>query len=536
MLALLIVVLTAIGWLFDWERAREQASIDAAVDGEIQALALTGLLDRYRALPRLWANDERTARWLRDGDTLALKEVLPSWTYQSGAYAVGVFDAAGEVLVWRDREAGRLCPGQLPPALAEQVRQGSLGRYHSQGPDGRPLYWFATGVRDAGFAGSVVALVDMAELQQQWVIANHPLAVVDSEGVVVLSNEPQWDGLSQTDILQQLTRGSVVHRQPLQVLGWTLLSIERVDVGRVWFVPALGLALGVIVWLGLGRVFRRQLQIIQAERLQMAAALRLERQVERRTRALRAEVEQRQQAQRQLEAAQAEREQTAKLAAIGQLSTTLSHEYNQPIATISTYAQNGRRLLELGRLGAVEKNLDLIVEQTQRMSMLSKTLLGFARRSDSVLTWVDWRQCAREAEVLLQPRLRRHSDWAVVGPPALVKADVIALTQVFLNLMTNALDALRDTPGSLGLEGAWRGGVFEITCWDTGAGVDPAVAESLFEPFATTKPMGSGLGLGLSLVNDLMHRFGGEVRCNANTPTGSRFTLSFPHAKDALTP
>lgn len=260
----------------------------------------------------------------------------------------------------------------------------------------------------------------------------------------------------------------------------------------------------------------------------------LERQVEKRTRDLRQEVVQRQQAQRQLEAAQAEREQTAKLAAIGQLSTTLSHEYNQPIATISTYAQNAKRLQAMGRHQAVDKNLDLIVEQTRRMATLSKTLLGFARRSDSELVWVDWKKCATEAEVLLKPRFRQQGiQWRVDGPDAQVHADSIALTQVFLNLMTNALDAMRDHQGSIGLTASWQRSNFQIICWDQGAGVDPDLVDRLFTPFETTKPMGSGLGLGLALVKDLMHRFGGSVACQPRTGGGSQFVLQFNKARES---
>ena len=538
MLFILTLVLSAAAWLYDWERASDRARASAATDAEVQVLALNALLDRYRSLPRLWAEDTQTTNWVRRGNLYALKQKATDWTYLSGAYATGVYNADGESLVWVDRESGRGRIELLPDQISRAVRQGSLGRGSLIDAAGRPLYLFAAPVRGAAYLGAILVVVDLSQLEQQWVIANHPLVVVDQLGDVIVTNVEAIKG-QPFAATSRYDRGWVTHQVRLPVMGWTLWSIERIDMGRGWVVPAMGALVGLVLWLTLARVFRRQIQSVQQERLQKSVSLRLERQVSLRTRDLRLEIEERQQAQRKLEAAQAEREQTAKLAAIGQLSTTLSHEYNQPIATVRTYAQNAQKLLAMGKHDTVADNLGFIVEQTERMSMLSKTLLGFARRSDSQLSWVDWQVSAREASILLLPRCRiQQVELQISGPPARLKADSIALTQVLLNLLSNALDAVRDTDDAqIGLTGQWAGDGFQLRCTDNGPGVADAVKDQLFEPFATTKPQGSGLGLGLSLVHDLMQRFDGQVQAVSGPDgSGATFILTFNHAQPASEP
>lgn len=216
MLALFVVLMTAIAWLYDFERAREQALEKARIDAEIQSLALTATLDRFRGLPSLWSSDTRTAAMIRSQGGLGAPTL--DWLYQTGSFAVGVFDSSGQVVDWQDRQSGALRPERLVGQLLSQTRQGRLGRYKTTGSDGRPLYWFASAVRDGGYVGSVVVVVDLSELQQQWVIANHPLAVIDSMSEILLTNEPTWLGREFESVLtaSEYARGWVVHYEQFE--------------------------------------------------------------------------------------------------------------------------------------------------------------------------------------------------------------------------------------------------------------------------------------------------------------------------------
>ena len=502
LLALVTIVATAIAALYDAGRARDEALQIARVDSQLQSLALQSVLDRYRGLPEIWSREPTLVRAVQLKDRAVLSRRGQQLTYLSGAYATGFFDTQGQLISWSDRNSVSPPFIQLPDQLRTPALQQRLGRLFVQ-DNNRPLYAFASGV---GRQGVVVVMVDLTAIQEQWGLLTHPVAVVDQTGQVILSNQAQWIG-APLDVPADW----VSTRQRLSVEGWQLVSLSSVDLQRIWVVVALGLTSGILVWGLMSRGFRRQLIEVRDQRLRQAGALRLERQVKART--------------RELELAQASQIQTAKLAAIGQMSTTLAHEYNQPIATIQTYAENAQQFLQRDQVEPVRDNLHHIVRQAQRMGTLSKTLLTFARRPDAEHSMVGWQATLNEALILLKPRLdQQHVQVEVMGVEAQVWAGPVRLTQVWLNLLTNALDALRETPNGHIQIRYDATGVVEFR--DNGPGIASDVQRSLFEPFVTTKPAGSGLGLGLALVRDLMRQFQGDIEC-VDATQGACFKLTF---------
>lgn len=502
LLALVTLLATAVAALYDAERAREEARQIAAVDSQLQSLALQSVLERYRGLPEIWSREPSLVRAMARPDQASLAVRGQQLTYLSGAWATGFFDAQGRVISWSDRAGAQVPFDRLPDALRVPASQQRLGRMFIR-YQGRPLYAFASGV---GRLGSIVVFVDLTSIQEQWGLLTHPVAVVDANRNVILSNRADWIGGPL-----EPPSDWVVTQQRLSVEDWTLHSLSAVDLQRIWVVVALGLATGILVWGLLSRFFRRQLAEVRDQRLRQASALRLERQVRART--------------RELTLAQESQIQTAKLAAIGQMSTTLAHEFNQPIATIQTYAENAQQFLNRDQLDPVRDNLGHIIRQTQRMGTLSKTLLSFARRPDADHSLVGWQSTLNEALILLKPRIdQQQVSIEITGHEQPVWAGPVRLTQVWLNLLTNALDALRETPAPRIQIDRVDSGVIEIR--DNGSGIAPDVQRTLFEPFVTTKPAGSGLGLGLALIRDLMRQFGGEVECLGGSQ-GACFRLQF---------
>lgn len=503
LLFLVILISGSVAVLYEMERSRDRAAELARVDAALQSLALDSFLNRFRALPQILSKEPAVMQAVQARNVEPLDQRGLQTTYLSGAWGVGFFDPLGEMISWVDRGDDQPRFESVPDSLVQPAIQQRLGRWYSS--DLPTQYAFASGV---GRDGGVLVVVDLSEIQDQWGILDHPVAVTDSAGQVVLSNRPQWLG----DSLPELS-GWQVSRQALPAMGWELHSITRPSYNGIWVVVALSVTIGMLLSLALSRFFRRQLAALQEERQQRATALRLERLVNQRTQAL--------------TRAQEAQIQTAKLAAIGQMSTTLTHEYNQPIATIQTYAANAQRFAAMGQIDSVEQNLAHILKQAERMGALSKTLLSFARRPQADLDLIDWRDPLNEALILLKHRIDQQGvTIEVEGSDQPVWAGPIRLTQVFVNLLTNALDALHDHPEPrIQIQARFEQSVI-LRFSDNGPGLSHTLAGQVFEPFVTTKPAGSGLGLGLALVRDLMRQFEGDIEWLPDAD-GACFELTF---------
>ena len=232
--------------------------------------------------------------------------------------------------------------------------------------------------------------------------------------------------------------------------------------------------------------------------------------------------------------------QAGKLAAIGQLSAGVAHEINNPLAIILTERQllldaMARRPVEQPEFN--EQFADSMAQidvQVQRCKRITQNLLRFARRTESVLETVDINQFIREVIDLMEREARANgikffTELDENLPPLL--SDPSQLQQVFLNLLTNAIDAHDGKPyGSIRIrtrsEGNEKG--VHIAFADTGTGIAPENVEKIFDPFFTTKPVGKGTGLGLSICYSIMQHLGGNIGVHSEPGEGSEFKLFLP--------
>ncbi len=215
-----------------------------------------------------------------------------------------------------------------------------------------------------------------------------------------------------------------------------------------------------------------------------------------------------------------------KLATVGQLTASIAHEVNNPIAVIQGNLDLVRELLGPAAAARVAPELKLVDEQIERMRLIATQLLQFARPAEFA-GYVDQVDTARLLEDCLL--LARHQiagggvdverDCRATRKPAINRHE---LQQVLVNLMVNALQAMPDG-GTLGLATADMGedGV-EIRIADTGAGLAPELIERLFQPFVTRRPDGTGLGLWISRT--LVERYGGDIVAG-NSGNGAVFTV-----------
>jgi len=248
----------------------------------------------------------------------------------------------------------------------------------------------------------------------------------------------------------------------------------------------------------------------------------LERQVEERTDALK-------QAQSQLV-------QSERLASLGQLSASIAHEINNPLAGILTFAKLLIRTLEAGAPDEASralclKNLALIQRETERCTVIVRNLLDFARERPLELREIDPVAALEEALSLTGHKM------ALAGievkkrftEAALVRADFGQLRQAFVNILLNACDAMPQggtlTLGCRALSGE---GAVEISIADTGVGIRPENLSRIFDPFFTTKEKGTGLGL--SVVYGIVQKHGGTMRVQSSPGAGTTMTIRLPLA------
>jgi two-component system C4-dicarboxylate transport sensor histidine kinase DctB len=246
------------------------------------------------------------------------------------------------------------------------------------------------------------------------------------------------------------------------------------------------------------------------------------------------EIEERRRAEANLRQTQDELIQAAKLAVLGQLAAGINHELNQPLAAIRAYAENARRFIALTRHDKADANLEQIVELTERMADISAQLRQFSRKSSERQEAISVQACIDYALRLFQSRLREGNISIIQDWPAetlWVKGDLVRLEQVLVNLIGNALQAMKTVAApqlTLGAYAHQQQVIISVT--DNGPGIPEEHLGQIFEPFFTTKAPGSGLGLGLSISSRIMDDLGGKLQA-ANQPEGGAcFTITLPHS------
>jgi C4-dicarboxylate-specific signal transduction histidine kinase len=219
--------------------------------------------------------------------------------------------------------------------------------------------------------------------------------------------------------------------------------------------------------------------------------------------------------------------QTERLAAMGTLAAGLAHEINNPLQCLMLELDTGRRAVTtLPPSEARSLLAELITrasESAERIREITSAVRLFAH-PDSIMTGLlDIRSPVEAALRIAAPAIRERATVKVdLGELTLVTANEGALAQVFLNLLTNAAQAIGDgapEQNEISVAIDLVDDHVRITVTDTGSGIPPALLGRIFEPFFTTKPVGQGMGLGLSISHDIVRSFGGTIRAY-NAPGG----------------
>ncbi len=343
-------------------------------------------------------------------------------------------------------------------------------------------------------------------------------AVNESE----LSNGSIWEALTGNPKINYL-----VVRKPILTIG--LESVLFIDTASaLWQAKKITSLVAAIILLTIVTaiaIFQRRRRFVERLEAEQKLTSELDRRV-----ALRSA---------ELERAQNELVQSAKLSALGKMSLGISHELNQPVASIQNFSVNAMKLLASSRTEETLENLKEIETQTVRMSRIISNLRDFSRRDALPSEPVDICKIIRDVLRMLDHRIQQEGAYISTTNterPVFVVGGQVRLQQVFTNLIANALDAVKfqqDKHIRIALIQPSDNSV-KISVQDNGPGLsDPS---RIFEPFYTTKTGedGDGLGLGLSIAYGFVESFGGSLRATNSEDGGALLTLILSAAENAV--
>ncbi|MEQ8354730.1 MAG: ATP-binding protein [Kiloniellaceae bacterium] len=594
LLACLGVVLLTRFWAGDL--FLEQTRSRAAAKLDLYASNLSGALGRYQSVPKLLALHGDVVALFQstdDPESRARANLLTETVNRLiGAEDTYLMDAGGTTFAASNWDSDRPFVGHnfsFRPYF-QQAMQGRLGRYFALGTtSGKRGYYFASRVsappsQGGGALGAVVVKVSLDDIEAAWTASDEDVIVTDPHGVIFISSQPDWrfrslaplDAAALEDIAEKRRYEAVDLRpldlarrsrgaKPVQLLtvggmaapagageyvmvsqqmleaGWTLHVLVSTDLARSQTMTAMvvaALACALLV-LFATVILQRRGRLVERIAFQSRASEELERHVAERTADLTAanvqlerEIGERQAAEAELRQAQDDLIQAGKLAALGQMSAALSHEFNQPLAAIRSYADNAQLLIERNREAEACGNLRLIKDLTARMAEISKHLMTFARKPRRELRPVALVEVLKQTLDFLRIRLERAGAEVTVDQPdagLTVCAGQVRLQHVILNLVANALDAMRNLPRPrLTITVREEAGRVSIRVRDQGPGIADDQLGRIFDPFFTTKEVGEGLGLGLSISYNIVKDFDGVLRAENHPEGGAVFIIELP--------
>ncbi|MCF6289476.1 MAG: ATP-binding protein [Desulfobacterales bacterium] len=227
----------------------------------------------------------------------------------------------------------------------------------------------------------------------------------------------------------------------------------------------------------------------------------------------------------------------AKLASLGQISTGIAHEINQPLSFIRVIYESTLRDFDLGRVDMEELRDDFreALRQVSRISALTGQLRTFGRPDTDIFEPVALPAVLDKTMILMGERMRRHNIDLRLDTPSdlpLVRGNANKLEQVFINLLQNAMDAMElEQSGKVMVE-MFRDGSHRVTTTfsDSGPGISTELQGKIFEPFFTTKEVDKGTGLGLAIVYGIIREHHGSIRYEPVPGGAGRFVFTLPVA------
>lgn len=568
----------AVGWA-GYVSALDQLEQRGRSDLALASDRLTGELGRYRELAVLMADHPEVTQVV-SGAGADVSQLLRTTADKTGSLDILVVSQTGHELASASGVGARMHNGA---PYFERAMDGALGVFHRVSARyTQRTFLFAAPIfaQDGPVIGAVIVVVNVNAVEAVWRGARPTVFFTDELGVTFISNRSEMvlmarGGETGPDSTRDIGRGTSAEYS-LDTLR-PFLTFQQNDVGgrAVWtvqgqrYVPQdalyLSLPLPVIqmtgealldvapartlarlqagvaaaICLAFGAMLflatERRRTLAQANALLEGAVETRTAELSRANTELRREVRERVAAEAQLKKAHTDLVQAGKLSALGQMSAGISHELNQPLMAIRSYAENAEVFLERGKADVAGQNLSRIADLARRMGRIIRNLRAFAKQENEGMADVVLADVVTAALEIIEARARDGGVaiiWQPPEVPLIVRGGEVRLQQVVLNLVSNAMDAMegQDTPCKIEIDTQRHDDRIDLYVRDTGPGLDEP--DRIFDPFYSTKmvtPDGAGqdgMGLGLSISYGLVQSFGGIIR-GRNHPTGGAiFTVT----------
>ncbi len=550
------------------------------------ASGLQGSLLRYEPLTSLLADKVDVKLLLSNPQNEAqvnrVNQQFRSIAQDIDASDIYVMDLAGMTVAasnYRDKTSFIGRNFNFRPYFREAI-QGTSARYFALGTTSlKRGYYFASPVQNGTRAIGVVAIkIGVEEIEADWQGSGADIFVADPDGIIFMASREEWLFKSLNPLSSQaLARIKASKRYPIDRLsdlqfdvaasgvadatfatvavengsevylanqrfmpdaGWTLHVMLPRTLADNRTLTALAVATLVLLLLLLILTFilQRRARLVRDIAAGARAQEQLELRVAERTNDLNIanenltkEVSERRLAEQQLLSTQNELIQAGKLAVLGQMSAALSHELNQPLTAIKSYAENARTYLKRNKIEQASQNIGHISEMADRMAELGSHLRNFARKPKQAIEAVGLGTVLEGVKNIIGPRLKSENttlDHSNLDDRLVVSAGRYRLQQVLLNLINNAVDAMSELEKPVvTVFSEIRGDEVALCVRDQGPGLNDKVSKQLFDPFFTTKGVNQGLGLGLSISYNIVQDFGGAITAENHPEGGAVFTV-----------
>lgn len=577
----LVSLIASVAWV--WQSGYARLTTQNHQQLDIFATHLQSQLQRFNAIPKLLFDQQlivTTLTNLHDRQLGALtNRYLARVNATIAASDTYLIDLSGTTIAasnWRNAQTFVGKNFAFRPYFQQAV-MGKQGRYFALGTtSGERGYYFSSPVEQQGkIIGVIVVKMDLSQIEKEWTGKKSHFMVTDDDNIIFISNQKSWllhslkpltaiqlsqiddsrryggksiaalnfsGSLQEQQALLQLTTSSLLPSNYLAMskampsAGWTVrVFTPLTPIFRDLFLTVL--LLSSLFWVlnvRLNLSIHKSLRAKEKEVMRIKAKDNLKEEVKRRTADLNSEIIERQKMEQTLRDTQKELIQAAKLAVLGQLSASISHELNNPLAAIRSYADNALVFLQRQQTQHAEDNIHRIVHLTERMAKISSQLKVFARKSSGELQTMHLLAVVNMAIELVRPQLKSKQVSVSLLDESLnvqVSADQVQLEQVLVNLLSNAIQAVEDCDKKYIQINLLRCEQFAtVQIEDSGIGISEASLPHLFDPFFTTKE--TGLGLGLSISHKIMENLRGEINAENTADSGARFSLNLPVFED----
>ncbi|WP_434567262.1 cache domain-containing protein [Vibrio chagasii] len=573
-------------------------------------LQIDSELDKFKQIPDLLSHDPRLLSYFNKSpktdkiSTAELNTLLFEWSGQSQADTIYIHDPSGTVVASSNYRKPRTFVGEnfaFRPYFASAIK-GHKTQYVALGArsDVRGYFLSSPLYIDDDIVGVITVKVSLENLENILTSDDFEIVVLDSNQVVFLSSQAPWLYHSLLPLTDQQQQDIAAQRQygqnKISIIDAFNSSSQTTDASKA-------LTANQLFKLGTFNLYpaaisdnQYQVVAIKDTRSELLKVLQidvifiviyslvmliawswrqtylakvaltelnqnLEQTVDKRTQYLKQSNQQLQQTlfqyqESQLKLKQTEQEltQTAKLAVLGELSASINHEINQPLAALRTYSENSVKLLEMGRSDLVKSNLDKMIALNTSITEIIARLKVFTRKVTKQEHHVaNLHQAINNATSILSALMIKQGitlRLSTVPDDINIAIHPTELEQVLVNLMHNATQALSQqasqqvglqndseaqqgnqlTIPQIGVEWQLNDEACQLIIWDNGIGIASDKLEQLFDPFFTTKP--EGLGLGLSISKRIIEAYHGTISATQLEPSGMVFSLNIPLYQD----